>query len=104
MRREIPAALVSIILAGAAQSVFADPQFSGPYGTGGSYNVYEFVRTNLTWDQARVAAAGKSFNGVPGTLVSIHSTAENDFIHNFGRGDWWIGLTDSEVVSTIAGA
>jgi hypothetical protein len=104
MRRAIPAVAVSVILAGAVSSVFADPQFSGPYGTGGSYNVYEFVRTNLTWDEARVAAAGKSFSGVPGTLVSIHSTAENDFVHNFGRNDWWIGLTDSNAVSTLDGA
>ncbi|HEV8604817.1 MAG TPA: PEP-CTERM sorting domain-containing protein [Tepidisphaeraceae bacterium] len=37
-------------------------------------------------------------------MVSIHSTAENDFVHNFGRGDWWIGLTDSSAVSTIDGA
>ena len=46
MRRAIPAVAISAILAGAAGSVFADPQFSGPYGTGGSYNVYEFVRSS----------------------------------------------------------
>jgi hypothetical protein len=44
MRRAIPVVAISAILADAAGSVFADPQFSGPYGTGGSYNVYEFVR------------------------------------------------------------
>jgi hypothetical protein len=104
MRRAIPAAFVSIILAGAAQSVFADPQYSGPYGTGGSYNVYEFVRSNLTWDEARVAAASKTFNGVPGTLVTVRDAAQNNFLHNFGPGDWWIGLTDSDQTSTIDGA
>ena len=57
MRRAIPAVAVSTILAGAVSSALADPQYSGPYGTGGSYNVYEFVRTSLTWDEARVAAA-----------------------------------------------
>src|SRR5215212_4623996 len=104
MRRAIPAVAVSIILAGAARSVFADPQYSGPYGTGGSYNVYEFVRSGLTWDEARVAAASKSFNGVSGTLVTVRDAQQNGFLHNFGPGDWWIGLTDSDVTSTIDSA
>src|SRR5882672_5483789 len=104
MRRAIPAIAVSVILAGAAQSVFADPQYSGPYGTGGSYNVYEFVRSNLTWDEARVAAASKSFNGVAGTLVTVRNAEQNAFLHNFGPGDWWIGLTDSEATSTLDNA
>src|SRR6267142_1384850 len=103
MRRAIPAVAVSTILAGAVSSALADPQYSGPYGTGGSYNVYEFVRTSLTWDEARVAAAGVSFNGVPGTLVTVRNAAQNNFLHNFGPGDWWIGLTDSDAVSTIDG-
>jgi len=106
MRRAIPAVAISAILAGAAGSVFADPQFSGPYGTGGSYNVYEFVRSSsMTWDEARAAAAAKSFNGVPGTLVTVRSIEQNNFLHNLGpNADWWIGLTDSNAVSTLDGA
>src|SRR3954470_10393940 len=103
MRRAIPAVAVSIMLAGAARSVFADPQYSGPYGTGGSYNAYEFVRSSLTWDEARVAAANKSFHGVAGTLVTVRDAANNNFLHQFGPGDWWIGLTDSDATSTIDG-
>src|SRR3954471_3082459 len=104
MRRAIPAVAVSVILAGAASSVFADAQFSGPYGTGGSYNVYEFVRSSsLTWDEARVAAANKSLNGIPGTLVTVRNLAQNGFLNHFGPGDWWIGLSDSDATSTIDG-
>ena len=106
MRRAIPAVAVSVILAGAAQRVFADAQFSGPYGTGGSYNVYEFVRdSSRTWDEARAFAASKSFNGVPGTLVTVRNAAQNNFLHNLaGNADWWIGLSDSDGTSTIDGA
>src|SRR5687767_2343159 len=107
MRRALPAVAVSAILASAASTVLADnARFSGPYGTGGSYNVYEFVRTSRTWDEARASAATSSFNGVPGHLATVHSANENSFIYNFnGRGgDWWLGLTDSTSVSTIDGA
>src|SRR4051812_27611200 len=104
MRRAIAAFAVSAILASAASTVLADPQVSGPYGTGGSYNVYEFVRSGATWDEARAAAASKSFNGVQGTLVTIRNGGQNGFIDNLGHGDWWIGLTDSSATSTIDGA
>jgi hypothetical protein len=103
MRRAIPAVAVSTILLGAVAPVLADPQFSGPYGTAGSYNVYEFVRTAKTWDEARADARTRSFGGVSGTLVTINSADHNAFVDNFGRGDWWIGLTDSSAVSTIDG-
>jgi hypothetical protein len=96
MRRALPAVAVSAILASAASSAIADPMFSAPYGAGGTYNVYEFVRTGRNFDQAHLDARSRTFNGVQGNLVSIHSAAENDFVNNYTRGDWWIGLTDNE--------
>lgn len=99
MRRAIPAVAVSALLASAASTVLADNAlYSGPYGTGGTYNVYEFVRTSRPWADAATDARTRTFGGAQGNLVSIHSAAENDFVFNFdGRGgDWWIGLTDNE--------
>jgi hypothetical protein len=96
MRKALPALAVSAILAGAASSAIAEPMLSAPYGIGGTFNVYEFVRTSRNFDQAHLDARSRFYNGVQGNLVSIHSAGENDFINNFSRGDAWIGLTDNE--------
>ncbi len=48
---------------------------------------YEFVRANLTWQTARDAAAGRTYNGLHGHLATITSAAENEFITtNFSTG------------------
>ena len=64
---------------------------------GGNGHAYEYVRSPGTWAAARDAAAGRSFRGVAGHLVTIGSPAENTVVVNLrGNGDLraWIGLTD----------
>lgn len=100
-RARLSAASVSVVLAAATAPVFAGPQYGGRFGTDGTWNVYELITPGVTWDQARVNASQLSFNGVQGHLVSILSAEENAFVNAVAGGDWWIGLTDSHLTSTI---
>jgi hypothetical protein len=43
---------------------------------------YEAVSGLMTWEQARVLAAARTFRGVPGHLATITSQQENDFLGN----------------------
>src|SRR4029079_15048001 len=77
--------------------------FQGPYGPGGTYNIYRGVTNSATWDRARANSAVSNFSGTPGHLATISSVAENTFITSNTPGDWWIGLTDSGNTSSIDG-
>ncbi len=91
--------------------------FTGPYGTNGTWNLYEVVGGDSgafqTWYNAYASTinyidpvAGTS---VTGHLVTIRSQAENAFVQRLQRvvdpstyheayiGDCWIGLTDNEM-------
>jgi hypothetical protein len=71
--------------------------FQGPYGTGGTWNIYEVVLDPLQWIDALDDAQSRTQQGVTGNLVSLHSLEENLFVHGIaGGGDVWIGLTDRE--------
>ena len=68
-------------------------------GSGGNGNYYEYVRVGgLSWTQARDAAAARSFNGIPGRLVTITSAGENAFVTSLGDGTVraWIGMFDPD--------
>ena len=78
-------------------------RFTAPYGPGGTWVVYELVTTPVEWDRARVDAKGMVFNGVSGSLPSIGSAEENQFIRSITVGNYWIGLHDSDGLSTIDG-
>lgn len=41
---------------------------------------YEFVTGRLTWADARIAAAARTYQGLCGHLATITSSAENDFV------------------------
>src|SRR5262249_22400812 len=41
---------------------------------------YEFVRTNISWWDAKAAAAGTSYQGLSGHLATAISAAEDQFI------------------------
>jgi hypothetical protein len=60
---------------------------------GGNDHAYEFVpSTGLNWHQARAAAAGRSFAGVPGELATVTSDAEKEFLRTeVGDPVGWIG-------------
>ena len=67
-----------------------------PFGPGGTWNVYQACLTKMKWADALEQARAFEFDGVAGNLASIHSAAENQFIHGLtGAGEHaWIGLTD----------
>jgi hypothetical protein len=78
---------------------------SGPYGPGGTWNVYESVflpagsEVNFTTARNAALARPQQF-GVSGRLASANSQAENDFLQRFARnGSSWIGLTDDGAYS-----
>lgn len=92
-------ALLLASLGGAAQ---AQQYFTGPYGPGGTWNLYEVVTTPSTWDGARLTARAMtetlSGQNLAGHLVTLSSTNENNFVHAIALGgDVWIGLTDHTV-------
>lgn len=65
-----------------------------PVMTGNHY--YQFIRTNITWQDARTTAAALSTNGLIAHLATITSAEENEFLRlnfatNAGAGFAWIG-------------
>lgn len=56
---------------------------------------YEYVPSaNITWAQAKAAAAQRSFNGLGGYLATITSSAENQFVLTKLTNDGWLGGSD----------
>ncbi len=80
--------------------------FQGPFGPGGTWNVYETVTTATTFKDALEAATASKFDPVTGTvdpggsvagnLVSVLSQGENDMIAKnlLPTANVWIGLSD----------
>lgn len=63
-----------------------------PVSDGGNGHWYDYIPGNETWTSARVDAASRTFDGLPGHLVTITSAAENDFIfQHFSPVQAWIG-------------
>ena len=79
-------------------TVSPNPVVQWTVASGGNGNYYEYVRVGgLTWTQARAAAEARSYNGIPGRLVTIGSAAENQFVNGLRDGGdlrAWIGLFD----------
>ena len=71
-----------------ASSVQAAPvQYSG------NGHWYEYVGSNLSWDQAKDAAANSTYSGMSGHLATISDMGENNFVTNLGSNGW-LGGTD----------
>jgi hypothetical protein len=75
--------------------------FTGPFGPGGTWNLYEVfgngVGSGQNFYNAHQHALGSTRDGHQGYLASIHSAAENSYVHRIaGFGDVWVGLTDRE--------
>ena len=104
MRPRVKVCAAAAMVAAAATSAWAGPRFTANTGPGGTYQVYELIYENKTWDEARIGAKTFSFNGIQGNLTSVLNAGEKDFIHAIAPGDWWIGLTDAHVVSTLDNA
>ncbi len=75
--------------------------FTAPYGSGGTWNLYQASSTPKTWTQAQeqseatIDPLGNS--GQKGHLVTVGSAAENMFVYTKVQGRFiWLGLTDNE--------
>jgi len=83
---------------GVADQAAAGVVFTGQFGTGNTWNVYESINTPFSFKQALAFAATRSDptgGSAVGHLVTISRLAENSFVHTTaGGGDRWIGLTD----------
>src|SRR6187399_147501 len=96
----------ALVCLAAAQPAFAGnfppgDLLCGPFGPGGTWNLYQTSAEPLTWAKAReLAAAAKDPRGGTdkmGHLVTIGSAAENMFVRQYAAGQFlWIGLTDNE--------
>jgi len=59
---------------------------------------YEFVSApGLCWEQARTAAAARTYQGMTGYLATITSEAEKTFLAGRQPGRYWLGASDAEV-------
>ena len=75
---------------------------------GGNGHIYEYVNTDVTWDDALLLASQKSIGGFQGYLVTITSKSELNFIgQNMNKisvgwdaRDIWTSLSDSVTEGT----
>jgi gliding motility-associated-like protein len=76
-------------------SVSATVNESGMFYNPINGHYYKPVSGNITYANAKTAAASETFKGRPGYLVTITSQTEQDFINsNTTQNDIWIALTD----------
>lgn len=90
---------ICLIVLGAAHTTGAPVRWND-----GNGHYYELVRPpqGATWTEARDAAAGSTYLGEPGYLVTVNSQAEWNFIINTFPEDWtWIGLSDAAQEGTF---
>jgi hypothetical protein len=100
-QQKVLAAAAMLVLAavGTADSAKAANLFTGQFGAGNTWNVYEAVDSPFTFRDAISMAANRANpiagNTAVGHLVTLSSVEENNFVHTTaGGGDWWIGLSD----------
>ncbi len=75
-----------------------------PAGTNyfsGNGHYYEVVQSNeIRWDDAKTAAEASTLYGLTGYLVTITSSAENDFISSKINKNAWMGASDDETYTS----
>ena len=93
MKRQVLAAAIGVLALGS--SMAAPVQWT--VASGGNDHWYEFVATNLTWDDARAAALASTYLGASGYLATALDAAENTFISVTVAGGElaWLGGTDA---------
>lgn len=66
---------------------------------------YEWITNFESWDEARVDARSRFFNGLPGHLATISDMRENRVVWQLAGGgiNGWLGLTDSTDTSLLDG-
>lgn len=97
MTRNLLTILIAIQLP--LRSFAAEPSpdpFSGTY--------YQEITAPATWDEARVQANSLSFYGVRGHLITVSNSREAKIAKDLGGpAERWIGLTDSNSISSLDG-
>jgi Lectin C-type domain/PEP-CTERM motif len=90
-------ALLSVSVAFVLSSPVAAVPVQWTIASGGNDHWYDFVATNLTWDDAFAAANATTFNGLQGYLATVTSALENDFVSNTVAGGTlaWLGASDA---------
>jgi Lectin C-type domain len=59
---------------------------------------YEYVGSNgISWQDARTAAAGRTFLGATGFLATLTSAVEQTFVNSLLSGNAWLGASDEAV-------
>jgi hypothetical protein len=109
MGRFAAAAALGLAACGAADQASAGQLFTGQFGTGNTWNVYEGVNTPFSFKDALAFAATRenpiTGNTTVGNLVALQSLEENNFVELMSGGtDKWIGLTDRAGVPGATGA
>ena len=86
-------------------ALFKDHQFpmTTPILNSKNGHYYEFVAANTSWSLALQEAAGKSYKGMAGYLVTISSSDEQQFVgtylNSFGLASpsyFWAGGSDKD--------
>jgi hypothetical protein len=83
----------------AGQAEAVTTTFTGQFGAGNTWNVYELVTLPMTWADAKTVSLSRTNptgGAQVGHLVTLTSLAENNFVYTQAGsgGDRWIGLTD----------
>lgn len=88
------------LIAAVASLVFATAAYGAPV-VGPNGNHYEFFSEAITFPEARQAAAGMSFGGKVGHLVTIADDAEQAFVSALADEQMaWIAASDEETEGT----
>ncbi|MBN1854251.1 MAG: hypothetical protein JW829_16095, partial [Pirellulales bacterium] len=101
-----------LMILGAMAAVLALPTqaqaqnlYAGQYGAGGTWNIYEFWHTGMTWSNAytHISTLTDPTGGTAtGHMATIADANENAFLASLITGSTWIGLTDREGVAPNA--
>lgn len=92
MRRLMTAATAALVTGLALLTRPASAQVEWTLAGGGNGHFYQLIPENITWEEARVAAAAMTFNGFTGHLATLTSAEENAFLNTTFNTTGWIGL------------
>ena len=81
--------------------VFITTQIANTFFNPINGHIYEYISGTTRWDDAKSAAASRTYEDEPGYLVTITSSVEQNYINtNVDGSNLWIGLTDEDVEGT----
>ena len=99
---KVGAALASLAFKGGIANLSVSVVPAGEAYNPDTKSFYEYITTTVTWDAAKIAAEGRTLNGLNGYLATITSEAEKDFVINkVGAGTQvWLGGNDKVTEGT----